>query len=1076
MKQYRMKKTTIALLVASLSCSAFAQVTTEKPQKDVQYNEFYHYDSGDQKVTFQDSHAGKKQHYYFNGGALFDGSNGTVHSTILGHNWGSGFIEETAQIFHVGKGKDFTVKQYQGYGTVSATDGASVEIYGGNIVLESGITNGDAAYMDNTNAAVFLEDGAEFIVSAENLWIGSKRNDRTTTNALSARVSDISINLSGNFIAENVNSGITAQTVSGLLNEVTIHADHGISITSRRSDGKKASGYNGAGVYVMAFDNAKSQVNVDLTSAKGDVTVTSQGYAYYGYGNIDAKFSATNGSVFFQSTERQGMYLEGTFGPKANTLTILANENISIVGATYGIQATNAILDFDTDLNLGNIVLLANNENGRAVHAKQSSLAFDAATLTFLANKGTGYGISANNSQLTTHSTDLLISASKGFGVYLNSKSNYSAIADRTVINGQIYISDSSFDLTTNSLLTDNLIRTYGGAKINFCTSGLATMAKNDDPTLNVLSSNDSDSLIKIDAAQLSLKGTVTTSKNGQIDIKTGQNSIFIGATDFTDDSGSIQVELEKGSQWQLTDNSELTNLKINGTTLDFSSLQPEAQGKTANSVYRSLTSQTLFGDKNTLRMKINLGEESANHVLTDQLIIAGKAQGNQIADIKIDGRELVPEKWHSENWLVSQGANSNMSILNKDGSNQFSGNGMTTTWALAFVANGEEDKLNTAEGLAQLVGNTTGKGEGKWYLVRNDEEIVDPNPNPGPDPKPDPKPEQPKPNDPAEMQQITNLGISATQALSFASELEDLRSRLGEVRYGAQNGAWVRAGYAKETADGYNGRGFEQKTHDLHIGLDRIVAADEDSSWLVGGALRYAKSKQEGFTAARGGEGELEQYSAKLYATYMHAQGSYADFVVQAGRYSQDLTGLANDLSSAFKADYKTYGYGASVEIGHMFDFNNQVDDRQWFNHFFIEPQLQLSYFNAHGKDYKTSTGLAVSQSDADFLTGRAGVVLGKKFNYGTADDLDKRYFQVGLKGGVKYEFLGDQTIRFTGVERVTKERKADDVDGARYYYGVTADWQLSHNFRAYATVEREEGDHYTKDFDVSVGVKYQF
>lgn len=572
------------------------------------------------------------------------------------------------------------------------------------------------------------------------------------------------------------------------------------------------------------------------------------------------------------------------------------------------------------------------------------------------------------------------------------------------------------------------------------------------------------------------VEGKLQADKLGTIDLSLGKLGTLQGstATDFEGDgTGTVNLTMTNGSVWNVTEDSTASVLTLTDSTIDFSRWKTTTKAVDAQN-YNSVKSKTFTGDNNTLRMQIDLANETKDKVLTDQLNITGKALGTHTADLKIDGKDLVPNKFHSENWLISQGADSNMSILNKEGKNQYSGRGMVTTWGLAFVANGEEDKLNSAEGLSQLVGNTTGKGEGKWYLVRNDEEIVDPNPNPNPGP--DPKPEQPGPNDPAEMQEITNLGISATQALSFASELEDLRSRLGEVRYGAQDGAWVRAGYAKETADGYNGRGFEQKTHDLHIGLDRIVAADEDSSWLVGGALRYAKSKQEGFTAARGGEGELEQYSAKLYATYMHAQGSYADFVVQAGRYSQDLTGLANDLSSAFKADYKTYGYGASVEIGHMFDFNNQVDDRQWFNHFFIEPQLQLSYFNAHGKDYKTSTGLAVSQSDADFLTGRAGVVLGKKFNYGTVDDLDKRYFQVGLKGGVKYEFLGDQTIRFTGVERVTKERKADDVDGARYYYGVTADWQLSHNFRAYATVEREEGDHYTKDFDVSVGVKYQF
>ena len=158
------------------------------------------------------------------------------------------------------------------------------------------------------------------------------------------------------------------------------------------------------------------------------------------------------------------------------------------------------------------------------------------------------------------------------------------------------------------------------------------------------------------------------------------------------------------------------------------------------------------------------------------------------------------------------------------------------------------------------------------------------------------------------------------------------------------------------------------------------------------------------------------------------------------------------------------------------MFSLLEVADDRQWYNHAFIEPQVQLSYFRAHGKDFHTSTGLGVSQADADFLTGRAGVVIGKKFSLGMADDLDKRYLQIGLTGGVKYEFLGDQDIRVTGVDGASQRHKADEMDGVRYYYGVTADWQFTDDFRAYAQIEREESDNYTKDYDISVGLKYSF
>ena len=527
------------------------------------------------------------------------------------------------------------------------------------------------------------------------------------------------------------------------------------------------------------------------------------------------------------------------------------------------------------------------------------------------------------------------------------------------------------------------------------------------------------------------------------------ENAYFEGAVRASAPTSDNQISLtfDQNTVWNVTDSSQLNALTLNGGALQLAFV-PKGKLKT----FKKLATTTLNATDASVYMSIDIGKESGDLAALDQLNVSKQAQGTLTANLSIDSKNLDLKKLHSSNWLINQGVGSRMTITDKDGTNSYAGNGMVSTWALGFVGKGEEAKLDTTEGLMEIAGTTTGVGEGSWYLVRTDKGATD------------------------EVQQITNLGIAASQAMSFASELDDLRSRLGEVRYGAQDGLWVRAGHMKQTADGYNGRGFEQKTEDLHIGLDHLIAAHEDGSWLIGGALRYAKSDQEGFAAARGGDGELKQYSAKLYATYMHVGGSYADFVVQAGRYDQDIRGLANDRESAYSADYRTWGYGASIEAGHMFSLLEVADDRQWYNHAFIEPQVQLSYFRAHGKDFHTSTGLGVSQADADFLTGRAGVVIGKKFSLGMADDLDKRYLQIGLTGGVKYEFLGDQDIRVTGVDGASQRHKADEMDGVRYYYGVTADWQFTDDFRAYAQIEREESDNYTKDYDISVGLKYSF
>ena len=404
------------------------------------------------------------------------------------------------------------------------------------------------------------------------------------------------------------------------------------------------------------------------------------------------------------------------------------------------------------------------------------------------------------------------------------------------------------------------------------------------------------------------------------------------------------------------------------------------------------------------------------------------------------------------------------MTLTGPNGQDTFTGRGMVSMWQVRFVPTGEEDKLdNDRESLDNTSAGKPNNGEGHWYLVRHDQEITDP--------------DQPvDPDTPPEIHDNITVANSASMALAYDADLEDLRTRLGEVRYGAQDGLWAKAFAKQNRLSGSGLPGFKQEIYGLNLGLDHLVKADEESAWLFGGAFRYSDADQKGLGVGYT-TGKLQEYSGKLYATWMHDKGSYADFVLQAGRYEQKLDGFDNTGMDKSKADYGTWGFGASVEVGHMFSFGENVDDRQWFNHWFLEPQLQLSYFRAKGADYTTSTGLKVDQGDADYLTGRAGVVLGKKFNYGSINDLDKRYFQIALIGGAKHEFIGgDQDITYTGVDGDSLKVSARDIDGTRFYYGVNADWQLARDWRLYAKFEREKGNDFSEDYDVSVGFKYAF
>ena len=76
---------------------------------------------------------------------------------------------------------------------------------------------------------------------------------------------------------------------------------------------------------------------------------------------------------------------------------------------------------------------------------------------------------------------------------------------------------------------------------------------------------------------------------------------------------------------------------------------------------------------------------------------------------------------------------------------------------------------------------------------------------------------------------------------------------------------------------------------------------------------------------------------------------------------------------------DRSSYGLGASLEAGRKLDFAFSNEGRDYW---FLEPQLQLSYFWVKGGDFHASNGMKIEQKNMDSLTGRAGLVLGKKFS----------------------------------------------------------------------------------------------
>jgi outer membrane autotransporter protein len=316
----------------------------------------------------------------------------------------------------------------------------------------------------------------------------------------------------------------------------------------------------------------------------------------------------------------------------------------------------------------------------------------------------------------------------------------------------------------------------------------------------------------------------------------------------------------------------------------------------------------------------------------------------------------------------------------------------------------------------------------------------------------------------------VTTLAGDGAMYSAWMADLSDLRKRLGEVRYGAQDGLWAKGIAQKDRIEGMTGADFKQKLYGLQFGLDHIVTQDEDRMWLLGGNFKYNTVDQK-VDAMRYGHGDMKSYGAFLYATYADYKGYYTDLVLSLDHYKQKMTAEQTD-SSYVHGKYNTWGWGASVEVGKMFS-STQNDEGwgPWYNNWWIEPQAQLAYYWINGKKFSMDNDMNVRQKNGDSLIGRLGVVIGKKFNYGAnRKEVDKRYSQFYVKGGVKHEFLGKQTLH------VNNDTFNDKLRGTRVYYGAGMDWNFTDQMKLYAQVERESGHKYKKDYEVSVGLKWQF
>lgn len=502
------------------------------------------------------------------------------------------------------------------------------------------------------------------------------------------------------------------------------------------------------------------------------------------------------------------------------------------------------------------------------------------------------------------------------------------------------------------------------------------------------------------------ITGNLSNEQEGSISASFNTKESFLTGT-ADKGTGTTTLAFANGARWNMTGNSTLSGLNLNGSgTVDGEGTVDLTSGRTGSATNaRTLTLDTLDGDGGTFVVDTNINND------TDRIVINGEASGDHKLDVKASGGE--PSQAAMNNFIVRQ-------------------NGGTASFSLANEGGKVDAGLYLYELASRDLGSSGNPDGREWYLQRSAGGEKSPTGE-------------------------TVLGLSgmASAYAMYMGQLSDLRERLGEIRHGTgTDGLWVRGFTQENTLSGLAGIDFSQNFYGTSFGYDRLVEQNENNKWLFGvrGQLTKADQRIDGL---HDGSGDSRSYGLAAYATWQHGDGWYSDTVLSWDWYDQDLKTRMLD-GTRVHGSYNTYGGGISQEFGRMFRFDDG---------FFVEPQLQLSWYWMKGTDFTTSNGMKVEQDDAYALTGRAGLVLGKKW------DLDEgRYFQPYIKGGVNHEFAGDQKVLVNGIEF------SDDLRGTRGYYGAGFDLQFASNARLYAEFEREDGQKASTPWSVSAGLRVEF
>lgn len=289
-------------------------------------------------------------------------------------------------------------------------------------------------------------------------------------------------------------------------------------------------------------------------------------------------------------------------------------------------------------------------------------------------------------------------------------------------------------------------------------------------------------------------------------------------------------------------------------------------------------------------------------------------------------------------------------------------------------------------------------------------------------------------------------LSIASSNYLSFRSQINDVASRLGDLRSMPKTaGAWVRY-YGGQNK--YSDRGMKEDYNTIQIGGDGFIA----DKYYLGGTFSYT----DGNGTLVNGSSDDKNYNFGIYGGWLGEKGQFVDVIVKRHRIKSDFD-LFNVLGKS-SGSYRTWGTSASIEAGWRLQCPA--------NGFYAEPQAEFMLGHVESVNYKTNRGVRIHQDGINSAIGRVGVAFGYTFPENKGNAYAKASVLHDWKGDVKASYSKD------GVSR----RMHDDLGGTWGEFAVGATYNPIKNLSAYGQFKTTTGSPIRTPWQASIGVRYSF